>query len=138
MAELAVVTVESFDLDFAALDGEHQVQVDLVEALRQAVAENREPAAIAQILEQLNSYTNAHCMAEQLLMRLHAYPEYENHLQEHDRMVEQMQELQRRYHAGELALTLELCASFKLWLIGHIRSTDRALAVFLRQQGGVA
>jgi hemerythrin-like metal-binding protein len=72
-------------------------------------------------------------MAEQLLMRQYAYPLYEAHELEHDRLVEKVHELQRKYRAGETRMTLEIAQSLKAWLLRHIKSTDHALGDFLKQ-----
>ncbi len=68
-------------------------------------------------------------------MRLHAYPHYAAHLQEHDRCVERLQEVQQRYQTGEVALTRQAAESLRVWLRGHIQGADRALGDYLRAQG---
>lgn len=86
------------------------------------------------ILDQLIAYTAVHFMAEQLLMRLHGYPGFDAHQQEHDRLIEEVQELQRRFHGGNATLTLETIDGLEVWLRGHIRGTDHALGAFLSRQ----
>ena len=126
---------EELKVGVAELDNEHQVQVALLLALQQAVEQGQEPGVIEEILDRFSSYTNAHFMAEQLLMRLYGYPQYEAHSLEHDRLSEQVQEVQRRYLAGETALTLQLVDQMKTWLISHTRGPDGGLGAFLDQCG---
>jgi hemerythrin len=120
------------------LDAEHRVQIGLVTALRQALENDEDAAAIAELLDRLVSYTDAHFMAEQLLMRQYAYPFYEAHELEHDRLVEQVHELQRRYQSGELALTMQVARSLEEWLFAHTKGTDHALEEYLKKQGAAA
>lgn len=117
-----------------AMDSEHQVQVGLVAALRQALEKGLEKTAIDTILDRLISYTDAHFMAEQLLMRQYAYPLYEGHVQEHDRLVEKVHELQEKYQSGEIQMTLSVAQSLEQWLLGHIKGTDHALGDYLSKQ----
>lgn len=119
------------DIGHEELDGEHRVQMDLISAFRDAVAEGRNKDEIDEILVHLVDYTKIHFMSEQLLMRLHAYPRYRDHLHEHDMMVEQIDELRERYRAGETVLSAEIAGALAEWLVGHIRRTDRALGKFL-------
>jgi hemerythrin-like metal-binding protein len=74
-------------------------------------------------------------MAEQLLMRLHAYPSYEDHLQEHDRLMEKMQRLQQAQAAGEMALTVTAMDALDEWLVRHTQGSDRKLGQYLLEQG---
>ncbi len=131
MADKLGVGVES-------LDAEHKVQVGLMIALQQALEQGREQAMMDEILDQLVAYTNAHFMSEQLLMRLYAYPYYESHTEEHDRLIEQVQALQERYRAGDLQMTLQTSAVLKEWLLNHIEGLDHGLGDYLSRQRAIS
>ena len=120
--------------DTAALDAEHQVQTDLVMALHQAVTEQRPASEVSEILDRLTSYTDAHFMAEQLLMRLKSYPYYQAHQQEHDQLIAKVRELEQRYKAGEMQLTLATADSLKDLLLSHTQGADNALTEYLTKQ----
>lgn len=122
-----------YGVDYEPVDSEHRVQIGLMDALCNALEQEPVQGAIDDILERLVSYTDAHFMAEQLLMRQYSYPLYEAHELEHDRLVEKVHELQRKYRAGETRMTLEIAQSLKAWLLRHIKSTDHALGDFLKQ-----
>lgn len=124
-----------YGVDYEPVDSEHRVQIGLMDALCKALEQEPAEGAIDGILERLVSYTDAHFMAEQLLMRQYSYPMYEAHELEHDRLVEKVHELQRKYRAGEILMTLEVAQSLKAWLLRHIKSTDHALGDFLKQHG---
>lgn len=126
-----------FELDTTeatALDAEHQVQTGLVSALREAVAGQRPGAEVDEILDRLFSYTEAHFMAEQLLMRLKAYPHYEAHQLEHDQLMDKVRELERRYRAGEVPLTLAAADSLTDLLLNHTQGADSALTEFISKE----
>lgn len=121
-------------VEFEPMDTEHQFQVELVSALQQALEQGSGQAEIDEILDNLISYTDAHFTAEQLLMRFYGYPLYAAHLQEHDRLMEQVRELRERFRAGDAKLALQTSASLRSWLLNHIRGLDQALGTFLKQQ----
>jgi hemerythrin len=129
-----VPVTEDISVGLPELDGEHSVQMGLLAALRQAVVANQDTSRANPVLEQLSAYTNAHFMAEQLLMRLHAYPHYEEHLEEHDRLMEKMQALQQAQAAGEVELTLEATAALGEWLVRHTQGSDHKLGRYLLEQ----
>jgi len=129
---------DSIEAGFAELDAEHKVQVGLVAALCQALAQGQDQAAVDEILDRLVSYTDAHFMAEQLLMRLYNYPHYEAHVQEHDRLVEQVTALQKQYRAGEIDASLTVGDALKDWLLMHIKGSDQALGDYLSRHGVTA
>ena len=67
---------QDIGVGFDQIDGEHRVQLGLLSAVRNAVAEGRGETEVNEILEQLVDYTKVHFMSEELLMRLHAYPQH--------------------------------------------------------------
>ncbi len=84
----------------------------------------------------LQDFTNAHFLAEQLLMRLHSYPGFEAHQREHDDLMEELRGLGETLLADDATDPAEAATSLERWLIAHIQSEDQALAEFLRQQDG--
>lgn len=122
---------EGLEIGVAEIDGEHRLQIDLVKALEEALGLLDPRERGDEILKQLLDYTNVHFLAEDLMMRLHAYPGYQAHVQEHEKLVGQLEELQRHFSAGEFAPSRELVAAMKHWLAEHIQTMDRGFAAFL-------
>jgi hemerythrin len=116
------------------VDAEHAVQVELVEAFRAAVAEGKGAADTSSILQRLLDFTDAHFLAEQLLMRLHSYPGYEAHRLEHDRLVDALRLLKEKHAAGVAEPTAEAAAALRDWLASHIQTLDQALGRYLAEQ----
>lgn len=122
---------QGLETGIGAVDGEHRLQIELVKALEEALA-SRDPAERArEILNRLLDCTNVHFVAEDLMMRVHAFPGYPAHRQEHETLVAQLEELHRHFAAGELGPTHELVEALKHWLGEHIRTMDRGFALFM-------
>lgn len=111
----------------AEIDGEHRMQLGLISALRQAVAEKRDRTEVGEILDRLVEFTKVHFMSEQLLMRLHSDPDYEAHVQEHERAVERLEQLEAGFRDGDAGLSLNALDSLHNWLTAHMLDSDRAL-----------
>ena len=110
------------------MEAEHQVQVSLVYALRQAVSAGQEENA-REILERLTAYSKMHFASEQLLMRLYQYDDYAGHVAEHEQMIEALESLDGEKDGQE---------GFGRWIdaldasiVRHIRGADRALGRYL-------
>jgi hemerythrin-like metal-binding protein len=108
------------------VDGEHGMQVQLVEALQSALADGGSRTQAEEILDRLLVFTDMHFGSEELLMRLHSYPRYGQHVDEHRRLLESLREIHARIARGHQAA--ELVDDLRGWLVGHISGMDRDFA----------
>lgn len=118
-------------LDVPAIDAEHALQVELVEAFGRAVAEGKSREVADEILDKLLDYTRVHFLAEELMMRMEGYPGYEAHHAEHGELLAEFQKLRAAYESGALPMTHVAVDGLRSWLSGHVRTQDRAFANFL-------
>ena len=112
----------------AEVDVEHQLQIQLVEAIRAAVVARRDGATVSGLLEQLQDASNVHFMSEELLMRLHAWPRYEAHVAAHGRLLDDLATLRRDLETGPSADLMVALDQLQSWLTDHIRGMDRSFA----------
>jgi hemerythrin-like metal-binding protein len=111
--------------------GEHDLQIQLMRALGEAIEAGDRPL-ILEVLARLEDTTNAHFLGEQLLMRLHAYPGYEVHSHEHDRLIEELGRLRAALAGGPHAnLPPDFAGTMERWLLIHMNTMDQALAAYL-------
>lgn len=126
---------EGLEIGVAAIDGDHRLLVELVKALEDALALGAPRERAGEILEQLLDYTRVHFQTESLMMRLHAYPSYQAHVQEHDRLLQKLEEARRSFRGGDFSVSRELVSALQLWLSEHIRTMDRSFAAYLATAG---
>jgi hemerythrin len=129
------VTGDDLRLDIPSIDFEHALQIDLVDALRRAVAEGKSREAADEILEKLLDYTRVHFLAEELMMRMEGYPGYEAHLAEHGELLAELLRIRSAHRQSPHPMTRDAADGLRSWLAGHIRIQDRALAAFLVARG---
>ena len=118
-----------------SMDTEHRLQVSLVNALDELVGQGMDAALIAKTVAQLVDFTNVHFLSEELMMRLYAYPQHDAHKMEHARLAEQVEEIRRRVEAAEQSTARASIAELKTWLVDHIRSMDKAFALWCEKNG---
>lgn len=114
------------------MEREHALETRMVRELQSALAAS-DRAAADTLFDRLEELTEAHFLAEQLIMRLHAYPAYAAHQEEHDRLIGELRDLRASLDAAEPTDPVGAVARLERWLHAHMQSEDAALADFLRQ-----
>ena len=127
-------TDEDVNAISAMMDGEHEAQVRLLDAFENAVRRGMDESVIDGMLQQFIDHTNVHFLSEQLLMRLHAYKAYEAHLEEHEKLLGEVRQLQESFNSGNTTNLPRLVEALREWLTVHIYTTDRVLGEYLSQQ----
>jgi hemerythrin-like metal-binding protein len=117
--------------DSASIDKEHAVQLEMLDAFCSLVEESAPQEKIHEMMDQLISYSEVHFMSEQLLMRMYAYTDYEDHVYDHQCMIEHLTQMKQRYLSGKENMALEIANEMRNFLLGHIRGRDQAFASYL-------
>jgi hemerythrin-like metal-binding protein len=104
--------------DARMIDAEHQIQIQLLNELRRVL---REGGDGAELRERLADYCRAHFLSEELLMRLHAYPDYDDHVGDHEQLLDALDGLVEPGQADAMAA----------FLLRHIGERDSRLHGYL-------
>ncbi len=126
---------DTFHIGTEAMRAEHRSQFAMVDTLCDALRQGCDQSEIEDILDQVIDYTHVHFMAEQLLMRLHEYPQSQDHCREHARVLEQLQALREDVQAGTVTNALDVIETIRTGLRAHIGESDLALSKFLGDCG---
>jgi hemerythrin len=116
----------------AETDREHEIQLGLLRALCVAAGENRDADTVAEILDRLISYSEAHFMSEELLMRLKSYDDYEDHVEDHVQMLDTLRSIAASHAGGDPALIAGRAAEMLDFIGRHIATRDRRFADCVR------
>jgi|SRR5208283_701882 len=121
-----------------SIDAEHDLQMQLLDSLSQAIQRGGELSPMKYILEQFIEFSDMHFLSEQLVMRLHGYPGYEPHLEEHTRLMKKVREVRSNLLQGDNVPSLVLVEELREWLVTHIAQEDAAFGSFLKKKEGAA
>jgi hemerythrin len=114
------------------IDAEHDLQMQLLDSLSQSLATSGDFSPTQHILEQFIEFSDMHFLSEQLIMRLHSYPGYEAHLEEHTRLMKKVRDIRETMVRGEKVSSLQLILELRDWLANHIATEDSAFGEFLK------
>jgi len=113
------------------VDREHEIQIRLLQAVRDAATEQRDKVAVHDVLAQLDSYSRMHFSSEELLMKLYAYPDAEVHADEHIEMMESLERMTNSCLIGEHEPMRLMAVELERYLLEHIGARDKEFSEFL-------
>jgi len=118
------------------IDDQHKQLFAQLDDLLDALRSNRGKEKAGEVLKFLGDYVVKHFGAEEMLMRRGAYPGAPAHFAQHRTFLETLRALVAEFEAGgpSASLALKMTSQVGDWLRNHIRTTDLALAMFLREQ----
>ena len=86
------------------------------------------------LFDELIDYTAYHFSQEEQLMQENQFPDFLAHKKEHDNFSQKIVEMQKDFHNGKKALTLEVISFLNNWLSHHILHIDAELGRFLAER----
>ncbi len=132
-----IVWSEELSVGIKSIDSEHKKLISMVNELNHLVLVGDRIAAAGTALSALVEYTVVHFQNEENLMKKFAYPDYEKHRDEHEKLKARVMEFQSRLSSGKAGFTIELIKFLHDWLVNHIRGTDMAYRKFFIEKGVV-
>ena len=124
-----------FSVKVKKFDDQHKKLVDLVNQLHDAMKAGQGNAMLGVVLQSLITYTATHFKDEEQVMQANGYPDLVRHKGEHEKLVKQVLDLQKKFQAGGSVLTMTVMSFLKDWLITHIQGEDKKYGVYLNAKG---
>jgi len=117
----------------SVMDAEHEFLHRLLAELKRELVSGGDRTA--ELFDRFDLAARAHFMEEQALMRLHAYPGYAAHQEEHDGLIEELRGIAGRLESAGGAEAVEIANELDLWFTTHLATADAALTTFLAKEG---
>ncbi|MDR3412905.1 MAG: bacteriohemerythrin [Formivibrio sp.] len=110
------------------IDDDHKQLIDLAASLNEAMRAGKGKDVVGQILDDLIKSTESHFEREEGFMREINYVDFQSHKAEHERLVKEVKDLQARFEAGSITITVSVGNFLADWLRNHIQGLDKKLA----------
>jgi len=108
------------------VDADHKMLVQYVNQLNQAMLEGKGQEVAADTLRKLVQYTRDHFAREEAIWQEGGLQSIVEHRQAHAELMAKVEQFQRDFVAGKAALSSELMAFLRNWLVGHVFKSDKA------------
>ena len=125
-------TAAQYGTDVAFADDEHQKLFSLLNKLYDEATGGAARATIGASLDALIAYVVEHFAHEEREMIAKGYAGYDAHKAEHVAFVGIAADLQKKFHAGEADVTVEVGQLVKGWLDSHIPTFDKGYSAALK------
>ncbi len=117
------------------IDGEHKKLVGLINDALEATNEGYGRDILLSTVSELDEYVKTHFAHEEELQKKYNYPKYEEHKRWHTYYIAEIENMKKEFlQNGENDLLVNNLNKKAGEVIGHIRSMDRKLAEFIREQ----
>lgn len=124
-----------YSVNIRTIDNQHKELVNILNRLFVAVSMREGDKAIAGILDALTSYTQTHFALEERLMQQANYQDLDAHKAEHQKLLDQLDQLCRKHMLEEKPIYFEMLGFLKTWLKEHIQGVDTKYSAALQQAG---
>ncbi|MFO0726288.1 MAG: bacteriohemerythrin [Myxococcota bacterium] len=119
---------DDYSVKVASIDAQHKVLVGMLNELHDGMSRGSGNDHLSAVLSGLIQYTAQHFAHEEALFAEHGFEDAEEHIAEHQRLVKQVLEFQKKFDAKQASLNMELMRFLKDWLIKHILGSDMKYA----------
>lgn len=126
---------DSLSVSIAEVDEQHKKLIDIINELHAAMMQGKGKEVLGKVFDDLIAYTVYHFSTEEKYMDQYSYTSMSPHKLEHQKLTEQVIELQKRYREGKFHISIETLSFLRDWLTSHIKETDKKFGSYLLQMG---
>ena len=127
----ALVWEDRFSVGIREFDQHHKILFEMINSLIFSQENKSDPNIIKNTLEQLRSYTIFHFVAEEAMMKHFGFDGLDEHVAEHETLLEQVVEYQDRIAADDGVTMDEILNFLAGWLLDHTLGLDQQYGSYL-------
>ena len=126
---------DSYRVNVAILDQQHQELFKVVNELEQALRVGEGHTAIGKILDRLVTYAGLHFAAEESLMEQHHFPGLPTHRIQHEVFRKKLLTFLEKHRTARSGVPIEVLLLLQSWLKQHVLNIDKLYSKFLNERG---
>jgi hemerythrin len=126
---------DEYAVNVQSLDLHHRNLIVHANAVFDAVNQGNANGAVHDAFAQLVDVARLHFQEEEQLLEKFEAPGLEAHHAKHVRLLEQLDDIRRRYETDGSEGSVELAATLRDWVVGHALADDRRAAAVLNAKG---
>jgi methyl-accepting chemotaxis protein len=125
---------QKYDVGIEEINRQHKVLIKIINEIYHLQQNDRSGQMIRRVLEGMIDYTVNHFGYEEYLMQKYGYPDFDDHVASHKKLIGQVSSFVTRLDRGE-DVADELLEFLNQWLGKHIMGTDMKYGPFLNDKG---
>ena len=122
---------KKYEIGHERIDFEHQIFVDLIAKIDDAVKLGKDKNYIERLLNELRAYAAFHFISEENIMYSINYPDYEGHKQHHNELLDKYSQKLMEIDLEEQKIE-DLIIFLKNWFVNHTLNEDKKIASFVK------
>ncbi len=130
-----LVWKEEYSVGVKVLDEDHKKLIDLLNQFKTAYDYHTSDEFEKDALDSLVAYTRFHFQREEELLEQQNYPDFEEHKEQHRKMIKEVERFVALYNEQGHEALEEVSEFLSAWLINHINGTDKQYSKHLNDNG---
>ncbi len=119
---------EEFDTGNPAVDHEHRQMVERLNEFFEMVENEGAGDPARRLLGEIHAWISAHFALEEQIMRDRRYDEYDDHKEDHERLLDEIRGIMDDVEAGSFGgLDADLQSKIHDWFVEHFKEKDSRL-----------
>jgi hemerythrin len=115
---------DAFSVGIQKIDEQHKKFFSIINRVYDTIQVVQNRKEVGSILKDLQEYTLHHFMTEESWMKMHSYPNIENHKLEHEEATRTVNKLILEYERDGQTVDVDLLKFLSHWLQNHILQAD--------------
>ena len=115
------------------IDNQHKGLVIIINELFTYMTAGKAKEKLDDIFDHLTDYTKKHFSTEEIVLQRYAYPELDQHKEEHLKFIKKLEDLKSDFESNKITVSLEVLNFLKDWLLNHILVSDKKYAAHIKK-----
>lgn len=120
---------DKFATGMSGIDNEHEELIAMINSFYLKHSENSDKHELVNILNNIYSAIHAHFMLEERLMKKNGYDDYENHKNDHARLLDEIRDITMNFEQASDFDEQELKLKLNDWFLIHFKTHDSRLHI---------
>jgi len=126
---------DSLSVQVAQLDQQHQILINLINELNDAMRQGKGQQVMDPILDRLVAYAGSHFATEERYFIQYAYPAAGEHRRAHAEFADRVADFKERLMQTRIGLSIEVMNFLSDWLQHHIQGEDKKYSACFNAAG---
>lgn len=127
-----IIWKESFSIGIRVIDDQHRKLMEIINELYDAQRIGTSQFIMNGVINRLEDYTIYHFKLEEEMQSLNLYPNFNQHIEEHQEFIGKLSKFKQDSIRNNLLLSIKTIDFLKDWTINHILGSDREFGEYLR------